>query len=313
MGGCSLDTLQTQGQCGRHQQLHSLPQQAVLGSAHPLGAARSVLAPLPLPLCPPFPGLSQPKEEEEALAEAAERHQPSTRAKPVAAPRAGWAMAAENVLLTPAEMSPSLQGIPTAHSEVWKRARRLLGKLPGPLRSPAGSARRILPCNPGPLQVPRCHSHPAPYLQCTHPEGEDVHSGPVSLFCKTKPEPRQARGRGHQPLALGSAPAPCLSLCHRPLPSPPPDLPASAHASFLIPARIFLQFHSQTFPIYCPQIPVPKYSRWGSHREFSHGTKLPCSCFPALRNTLPSVPEPPAGLFRPTPGHAGILFPPNNC
>lgn len=43
-GGCSLSTVQTGGQCRQHQQPHSLPGQAVLGSAHPLGAAQSVLA-----------------------------------------------------------------------------------------------------------------------------------------------------------------------------------------------------------------------------------------------------------------------------
>lgn len=49
MGGCSLGTMQTGGQCIQHQQPHSLPGQAVLGSACPPGAAQSVPAPCVLP------------------------------------------------------------------------------------------------------------------------------------------------------------------------------------------------------------------------------------------------------------------------
>lgn len=204
-------------------------------------------------------------------------------------------MAAENVLLNPAEMSPSLQGIPTAHSEVWKRARRLLGKLSRSLRSPAGSARTILPCSQGSLQVPRCCSRPAPYLQCTHPEGEDVHSSPISLFCKTKPEPYQARGTGHHPLTLGTVPCtlphPYRCLCpHTPCPHPCPCLTSLCPrlCSCLLPPPWHTFSHSSLHKPF-PFIPLkfaPKYSKWGSHNEFSHGAKILYSFFPNRHNIL---------------------------
>lgn len=147
-----------------------------------------------------------------------------------------------------------------------------------PPRSPASPARTILPCSQGSLGVPRTCSRPTPYLQRAHPEGEDVHSSPVSFFCKSKPEPHQARGMSHHPgnsplqTPLPAHPCPRLTpLCPRLL---PPPRHTSSHSSLHKP-----------FP-FIPLEFAPKYSIWGSHHEFSCGTRILYSFFPNRCNIL---------------------------
>lgn len=79
-------------------------------------------------------------------------------------------------------------------------------------------------------------SRPAPYLQCTHPEGEDVHSSLISLLCKN--HTRTMSVQRHRPPLM---------------PHPPPQrsLRSLCPCCFPTPAHLF---PAQTFPTYSPQI-----------------------------------------------------------
>lgn len=140
-------------------------------------------------------------------------------------------------------------------------AHRKEGRPPGELPRPASRVHKGKPLKQESLQIPRLCSSPAPYLQCTHPKGEDVHSSPISLFCKTKPKAHHARGRSHHPLTLGiMCPKPCpyrLLPKHftLSLPSQPHSACASARACFSYPWHAFSpRYPAQNFPIYSPRI-----------------------------------------------------------
>lgn len=110
-------------------------------------------------------------------------------------------------------------------------------------------------------------SRPAPYLQCTHPEGEDVHSSPISLLCKN--HTRTMSVQRHRP-PLMPHPPPHRSLRSSARAASPPQHTSSLHKPFpLIPLKF-----------------AQKYSRRGSHHKFSHGKKTFYSFFPNCCNFL---------------------------
>lgn len=165
-----------------------------------------------------------------------------------------------DALLSPAEPPPPSG----THSQVW-----------GAPGQPAGPTRHNPAPQVGVPQVPRLCSSPAPYLQCAHPKGEDVHGCPVGLLCRTKPGAHQPSCGGISPPSPGAADVPTYG-------------PLSPHTSicacFPIPPPRALHKPSQ----------LTQKTRDGAHAVCAQGTKAPRSSFPltATLDTLLSASEP---------------------